>query len=214
MRREHALKKIEFMPPEWPTLCFVAAFLLLCNSAPSIWAKHPESFRRASGELPESFRKDGPVIDHTPSPRVAGPCSAVGTCLRQTALKPELTALRGLHAYGKQPMRELETHRFPVLVHAMPQLAADECDSEELPAGHEASDKDWRVQVHTLCIRVAEFQACVKSHRPALPISDVMRDESFKRRTRSVHFEDDEEETAREATRGWQLGVVAVFGRS
>eukprot|EP00854_Cymbomonas_tetramitiformis_P007899 gene7899-biopygen7974 len=157
---------------------------LVC--APSIWAKHPESFRRASGELPESFRKDGPVIDHTPSPRVAGPCSAVGTCLRQTALKPELTALRGLHAYGKQPMRELETHRFPVLVHAMPQLAADECDSEELPAGHEASDKDWRVQVHTLCIRVAEFQACVKSHRPALPISDVMRDESFKRRTRSA----------------------------
>ncbi|KAK3262255.1 hypothetical protein CYMTET_28885 [Cymbomonas tetramitiformis] len=59
-------------------------------------------------------------------------------------LKAELGALKGLHGFGKTPVKELEAHRFPVLAHFYPTLAAEECDLDELPAGEEASDDAWR----------------------------------------------------------------------
>ncbi|KAK3240388.1 hypothetical protein CYMTET_49750 [Cymbomonas tetramitiformis] len=128
---------------------------------------------------------------------------ACGQLIQAAAsLRAELSALKDKHEFGKSPMRELEAHRFPVLVHRHPRLASEECDLDELPAGEEASDDSWRVRVHTLRSRVAGYQAFVKLHRPAVLISDVMRDEFFKNRKR-VTFEDaDEEEAARRPAGG------------
>ncbi|KAK3271125.1 hypothetical protein CYMTET_20505 [Cymbomonas tetramitiformis] len=111
---------------------------------------------------------------------LAGSVGTAGTwspqqCMRACVLliqeamgmKSELGSLRSLHGFGKAPMRELKAHRFPVLVHLYPTLAAEECDLDELPSGEEASEDAWRVRFHTLRTRVAEYQAFVKTHRLA-----------------------------------------------
>ena len=128
---------------------------------------------------------------------------ACGQLIQEAAgLRAELSALRDKHEFGKSPMRELEPHRFPLLVHRHPRLGSEECDLDELPAGEEASIESWRVRVHTLRARVAGYQAFVKLHRPAVLISDVMKNEFFKKRKRVTFDDVDEDEAARRPAGG------------
>ncbi|KAK3288007.1 hypothetical protein CYMTET_4513 [Cymbomonas tetramitiformis] len=128
---------------------------------------------------------------------------ACGQLIQEAAgLRAGLSALRDKHDFGKSPMRELEPHRFPLLVHRHPRLASEECDLDELPAGEEASIESWRVRVHTLRARVAGYQAFVKLHRPAVLISDVMKNEFFKKRKRVTFDDVDEDEAARRPAGG------------
>jgi len=108
-------------------------------------------------------------------------------------LRPQLSALRGLHPFGKTPMRTLEAHAFEPLVYVLPELRVEECELDELPPSAEATLEHWRAFVHLLQARVGEFQRYVKSQRPTVPISDVMVASFFRKRKR-VTFEGDEEE--------------------
>ncbi|KAK3288387.1 hypothetical protein CYMTET_4140 [Cymbomonas tetramitiformis] len=78
-------------------------------------------------------------------------------------LRPQLTALRNVHPFGKTPMRTLEAHAFEPLAYILPELRAEECELDELPPGSEATLKHWRAFVHLLQARVGEFQRFVKS---------------------------------------------------
>ncbi|KAK3266874.1 hypothetical protein CYMTET_24535 [Cymbomonas tetramitiformis] len=78
-------------------------------------------------------------------------------------LCPQLTLLKEIHPFGKLPMKALEANAFPAMVYALPELAAEECELDELPAGKEATQKHWRAFVHLLQARVGEFQHFVKS---------------------------------------------------
>ena len=115
-------------------------------------------------------------------------------------LRPQLTALRGIHTFGKAPMRTLEAHAFDPLVYALPELRAEECELDELPPGVQASLEHWRAFVHLLQARVGEFQRFVKSQVPSFPVSDVMVGAFFRKRKR-VTF-GGEEEDARAAGGG------------
>ncbi|KAK3251103.1 hypothetical protein CYMTET_39559 [Cymbomonas tetramitiformis] len=108
-------------------------------------------------------------------------------------LRPQLTALRGVHPFGKAPMRTLEAHAFEPLVFILPELRVEECELDELPPGSEATLEHWRAFVHLLQARVGEFQRFVKSHVPTLPVSDVMVPTFFRKRKR-VSFTQEEEE--------------------
>ncbi|KAK3240239.1 hypothetical protein CYMTET_49912 [Cymbomonas tetramitiformis] len=123
-------------------------------------------------------------------------------------LRPQLTLLKEIHPFGKLPMKALEANAFPAMVYALPELAAEECELDELPAGKEATQEHWRAFVHLLQARVGEFQHFVKSKVPSFPLTDVMVASFFKKRKR-VQGDDDEEE-ARAAGGGyWNLQVPA-----
>ncbi|KAK3243606.1 hypothetical protein CYMTET_46761 [Cymbomonas tetramitiformis] len=77
--------------------------------------------------------------------------------------------------------------------YVLPELRAEECELDELPAGREATVEHWRAFVHLLQARVGEFQRFVKSQVPSFIISDVMVSSFFTKRKRGT-FEDDEEE--------------------
>ncbi|KAK3234400.1 hypothetical protein CYMTET_55342 [Cymbomonas tetramitiformis] len=123
------------------------------------------------------------------------PCVQACTDLVHEAakLRPQLTALRGVHPFSKTPMRTLEAHAFEPLAFILPELQAEECELDELPPGAEATLEHWRAFVHLLQARVGEFQRFVKSQVPTFPISDVMVASFFRKRKR-VTFEGDEEE--------------------
>ncbi|KAK3270341.1 hypothetical protein CYMTET_21262 [Cymbomonas tetramitiformis] len=108
-------------------------------------------------------------------------------------LRPQLTTLRGVHPFGKTPMRTLEAHAFEPLAFILPEVRVEECELDELPPGSEATLEHWRAFVHLLQARVGEFQRFVKSQVPTFPISDVMVASFFRKRKR-VTFEGDEEE--------------------
>eukprot|EP00854_Cymbomonas_tetramitiformis_P001386 gene1386-biopygen1236 len=108
-------------------------------------------------------------------------------------LCPQLTNLRNIHPFGKAPMRTLEAHAFDPLVYVLPELRAEECELDELPAGRKATVEHWRAFVHLLQAWVGEFQRFVKSQVPSFAISDVMVNSFFKKRKR-VTFEGEEEE--------------------
>ncbi|KAK3258798.1 hypothetical protein CYMTET_32172 [Cymbomonas tetramitiformis] len=108
-------------------------------------------------------------------------------------LRPQLTALRTVHPFGKTPMRTLEAHAFEPLAYILPELRAEECEMDELPPGSEATVEHWRAFVHLLQARVGEFQRFVKSQVPTFTISDVMVASFFKKHKR-VTFEGEEEE--------------------
>ncbi|KAK3280393.1 hypothetical protein CYMTET_11763 [Cymbomonas tetramitiformis] len=90
-------------------------------------------------------------------------------------------------------MRTLEAHAFDPLVYVLPELRAEECELDELPAGRKATVEHWRAFVHLLQAWVGEFQRFVKSQVPSFAISDVMVNSFFKKRKR-VTFEGEEEE--------------------
>ncbi|KAK3238425.1 hypothetical protein CYMTET_51559 [Cymbomonas tetramitiformis] len=108
-------------------------------------------------------------------------------------LRPQLTALRGVHPFGKAPMHTLEAHAFDPLAYILPELRAEECELDELPPGSEATLEHWRAFVHLLQARLGEFQRFVKSQVPTFPILDVMVASFFRKRKR-VTFESEEEE--------------------
>eukprot|EP00854_Cymbomonas_tetramitiformis_P007961 gene7961-biopygen8040 len=115
-------------------------------------------------------------------------------------LRSQLTLLKGIHPFGKLPMKALEANAFPAMVYALPELAEEECELDELPTGKEATVEHWRAFVHILQARVGEFQRFVKSKVPSFPLTDVMPATFFKKRKR-VTF-DGEEEEARAAGGG------------
>ncbi|KAK3260335.1 hypothetical protein CYMTET_30696 [Cymbomonas tetramitiformis] len=78
-------------------------------------------------------------------------------------LRPQLTLLKEIHPFGKLPMKALEANAFPAMVYALPELATEECELDELPAGKEATQEHWRAFVHLLQARVGDFQHFVKS---------------------------------------------------
>ncbi|KAK3263302.1 hypothetical protein CYMTET_27884 [Cymbomonas tetramitiformis] len=78
-------------------------------------------------------------------------------------LRPQLTLLKEIHPFSKLPMKALEANAFPAMVYALPELAAEECELDELPAGKKATQEHWRAFVHLLQERVGEFQLFVKS---------------------------------------------------
>ncbi|KAK3232623.1 hypothetical protein CYMTET_57039 [Cymbomonas tetramitiformis] len=47
-------------------------------------------------------------------------------------------------------MKALEAKAFPAMVYALPELAAEECELDELPAGKETKQEHWRAFVHLL----------------------------------------------------------------
>ncbi|KAK3266453.1 hypothetical protein CYMTET_24925 [Cymbomonas tetramitiformis] len=108
-------------------------------------------------------------------------------------LRPQLTLLKEIHPFGKLPMKALEANAFPAMVYALPELAAEECELDELPAGKEATQKHWMAFVHLLQARVSEFQQFVKAKVPSFQLSDVMVASFFRKRKR-VHGDSDEEE--------------------
>ncbi|KAK3263307.1 hypothetical protein CYMTET_27877 [Cymbomonas tetramitiformis] len=108
-------------------------------------------------------------------------------------LRPQLTLLKEIHPFGKLPMKALEANAFPAMVSALPELATEECELDELPAGKEATQEHWRAFVHLLQARVGEFQLLVKSKVPSFPLTDVIVASFFKKRKR-VQFEGEEEE--------------------
>ncbi|KAK3260900.1 hypothetical protein CYMTET_30167 [Cymbomonas tetramitiformis] len=108
-------------------------------------------------------------------------------------LRPQLTLLKEMHPFGKLPMKALEANAFPMMVYALPELAAEECELDELPAGKEATQEHWRAFVHLLKACVGEFQHFVKSKVPSFPMTDVMVASFFKKRKR-VQFDGDEED--------------------
>ncbi|KAK3267852.1 hypothetical protein CYMTET_23616 [Cymbomonas tetramitiformis] len=115
-------------------------------------------------------------------------------------LRSQLTLLKGIHPFGKLPMKALEVNAFPAMVYALPELPEEECELDELPTGKEATVEHWRAFVHILQARVGEFQRFVKSKVPSFPLTDVMPATFFKKRKR-VTF-DGEEEEARAAGGG------------
>ncbi|KAK3235626.1 hypothetical protein CYMTET_54187 [Cymbomonas tetramitiformis] len=123
-------------------------------------------------------------------------------------LRPQLTLLKSTHPFGKLPMKTLEVNAFPPMVYALPELAEEECELDELPVGKEATVEHWRAFVHLLQAQVAEFQRFVKSKVPSFPLTDVMQYTFFKKRKR-VTFEGDEEE-ARAA--GGGCGLLPPLG--
>ncbi|KAK3252544.1 hypothetical protein CYMTET_38157 [Cymbomonas tetramitiformis] len=119
---------------------------------------------------------------------------AFGERLRVLEARGCLGLLRAVHSFGKAPMKSLEAHVFDPLVHVLPELRADECELDELPAGREAMVEHWRAFVHLLQDRVGEFQQFVKSQvQSFVAISDVMVASFFKKRKR-ITFEGEEEE--------------------
>ncbi|KAK3245736.1 hypothetical protein CYMTET_44713, partial [Cymbomonas tetramitiformis] len=80
-------------------------------------------------------------------------------------LRSQLTLLKGIHPFGKLPMKALEANAFPAMVYALPELVAEECELDELPAGKEATQEHLRAFVHMLQARVSEFQMFVKAKR-------------------------------------------------
>ncbi|KAK3267637.1 hypothetical protein CYMTET_23820, partial [Cymbomonas tetramitiformis] len=118
-------------------------------------------------------------------------------------LRPQLTLLKEIHPFGKLPMKALEANAFPAMVYALPELAVEECELDELSAGMEATQEHWRAFVHLLHARVGEFQHFVKSKVPSFPLTDVMVASFFKKRKRVQC--DDEEEEARAAGGGSAL---------
>ncbi|KAK3240713.1 hypothetical protein CYMTET_49467 [Cymbomonas tetramitiformis] len=99
-------------------------------------------------------------------------------------LRPQLTLRKEIHPFGKLPMKALEANAFPTMVYALPELAAEECELNELPTGKEATQEHWRAFVHLLQARVGEFQHFVKSKVPSYPLTDVMVASFFKKRKR------------------------------
>ncbi|KAK3283331.1 hypothetical protein CYMTET_8967 [Cymbomonas tetramitiformis] len=90
-------------------------------------------------------------------------------------------------------MKAFEANAFPAMVYALPELAAEECELDELPAGKEATQEHWRAFVHMLQARVSEFQMFVKAKVPSFQLSDVTVPSFFRKRKR-VHGDSDEEE--------------------
>ncbi|KAK3283330.1 hypothetical protein CYMTET_8966 [Cymbomonas tetramitiformis] len=90
-------------------------------------------------------------------------------------------------------MKAFEANAFPAMVYALPELAAEECELDELPAGKEATQEHWRAVVHMLQARVSEFQMFVKAKVPSFQLSDVTVPSFFRKRKR-VHGDSDEEE--------------------
>ncbi|KAK3233889.1 hypothetical protein CYMTET_55838 [Cymbomonas tetramitiformis] len=78
-------------------------------------------------------------------------------------LRSQLTLLNGIHPFGKLPMKAVEALAFPAMVYALPELAEEECERDELLVGKEATFEHWRAFVHLLQARVGEFQCFVKS---------------------------------------------------
>ncbi|KAK3254331.1 hypothetical protein CYMTET_36455 [Cymbomonas tetramitiformis] len=104
-------------------------------------------------------------------------------------------------------MKALEANAFPPMVYVLPELAEEECELDELPAGKEATVEHWRAFVHLLQAQVAEFQRFVKSKVPSFPLMDVMP-----KKRKCVTFEGDEEEAR--AARGGRLAPSSGRGSS
>ncbi|KAK3276403.1 hypothetical protein CYMTET_15514 [Cymbomonas tetramitiformis] len=98
---------------------------------------------------------------------------ACADLVHETAkLRSQLTLLKGIHPFGKLPMKALEANAFPAMVYALPELAEEECELDELPAGKEATQEHWRAFVHMLQARVSEFQMFVKSKTKKCKVMD------------------------------------------
>ncbi|KAK3260356.1 hypothetical protein CYMTET_30682, partial [Cymbomonas tetramitiformis] len=131
-------------------------------------------------------------------------------------LRLQLTLLKGIHPFGKLPMKALEANAFPAMVYALPELAEEECELDELPAGKEATQEHWRAFVHMLQARVSEFQMFVKSKLAALGSSfRTVNEDQLARALRGELAPEDiarppEAEGALEAEAGAVVEPVAV----
>ncbi|KAK3263070.1 hypothetical protein CYMTET_28110 [Cymbomonas tetramitiformis] len=63
--------------------------------------------------------------------------------------RPQLTLLKDIHSFGKLPMKALEANAFAHMQYVLSELAEEECELDELPAGREATLEHWkRKRVH------------------------------------------------------------------